>query len=158
MRVGRYTITCSASPYSRKVTEPYPDFGIYMSKYSWEGAISPFWTSGAYLKAAVRARRYPALVVDWPDGGVIEPRLLKQVVNVALSKLRHGKSLDIGCMAGHGRTGTLLACLVARVEHLSARRAIQEVRQRYCKSAIETKKQEEAVGKYVKIMGVRVRK
>ncbi|KKK97778.1 hypothetical protein LCGC14_2649320, partial [marine sediment metagenome] len=34
-------------------------------------------------------------------------------VEICLSKMRQGKWIDLGCNQAHGRTGTLLACLIA---------------------------------------------
>jgi protein-tyrosine phosphatase len=157
VRVGNYVLTCSSFSCRPKDIEPNLDFGIYLSKV-WDSYISPIWTSGAYLKSVAEVRGYPAMIVDWPDGSAVSAEMIKRLVNIALSKLRHGKSVDIGCWGGHGRTGTLLACIIARVEHLPAKAAIEAVRQRYCEHAIESKTQEEAVGKYVRIMGVKIRR
>jgi protein-tyrosine phosphatase len=153
--VGRYVVTCSSAPYGHESAEPKPDFGFYLAKSLWEAKLSHIWTNGSYLKSVAQTRSYPALVVDWLDGSAPRPELLTQLVNIALSKMRHGKRIDIGCNAGHGRTGTLLACLIARVEHLSARVAIAEVRRRYCWLAIENLSQERAVETYVATMGIR---
>jgi protein-tyrosine phosphatase len=158
VRVGRYVVTCSSAPYSHDKAEPKPDFGIYLAKSSWESRLSEIWTNGCYLKSVAEKRSYPALVVDWPDFGVIKVELLAQLVNIALSKMRHGKCIDIACMAGHGRTGTLLACLIARVEHIPAWIACDEVHARYCRYAIENPSQGRLIEEYVAKYGVRTRR
>jgi len=150
VRVGRTTVTCSSyfGNGNSKTLEPIPDFGIYLSTV-WKSKLSPFWTSGAYLKSVARLRAYPALVVDWADVGVVKVNWLRELVEICLCKMRQGKRIDIGCAAGHGRTGTLLACLIAKKEHLSAVRAMSEVYSRYCHHAIETRAQEDLVREYV---------
>jgi len=158
VRVGRFTLTCSAAPYSHDTAEPKPDFGIYLAKSSWESRLSAIWTNGCYLKSVADKRSYPALVIDWPDGAGQRPEILSQLVNIALSKMRHGKWVDIGCIAAHGRTGTLLACIVARVEHLSAEEAINQVHKRYCSYAIENSGQRRAVYDYVAQAGFRIKR
>lgn len=147
VKVGRSSVTCSSLP-DRKSLLPHPDFGIYLS-YLWREKLSPVWTSGAYLKRVTPLRKYPALVVDWRDLGGLDPDLLTELVEICVSKMRQRKWIDIGCHAGHGRSGALLACLISRKEHLTGERAIAEVRSRYCRLAIETKSQEESVKKYV---------
>lgn len=158
MRVGRFMVTCSAAPYSHDNAEPKPDFGIYLAKSSWETKLSAIWTNGCYLKSIADKRSYPALVFDWPDMTGQKPEILIQLVNIALSKMRRGKSVDIGCIAAHGRTGTLLACIIARVEHLSADAAIKEVHIRYCPHAIETPTQTRSVFDYVAKAGFRIKR
>ena len=153
VKVGRSQVTCSSFLYSGGL-DPKPDYGIYMCS-AWRDKLSPFWTDGAYVKRAAALRQYPALVVDWPDMGILKPELLDQLVEICLSKMRQGKWIDLGCNAGHGRTGSLLACLIARKEHLSGDRAIIEVRRRYCSHAIETRMQEEAVRRYIAEWGRR---
>lgn len=150
VRVGRTEVTCSSLGYAfqRSNMEPLPDFGIYLSAI-WRDKLSPFWTSGAYLKRVARLRQYPALVIDCPDMGTLKSDLLSELVEICISKMKQGKRIDIGCTAGHGRTGTLLACLIARKEHLTADEAIAQTRRRYCRHAVETRAQEDAVRKYV---------
>lgn len=48
------------------------------------------------------------------------------------------------CMLGHGRTGTMLACYLAKVQKMSGGDAIQEIR-RLRPGSIETWEQEQAV-------------
>ena len=122
-------------------------FGIYLA-FGWRDLLGKAWTNGSYLKKLALARPYPAMVVDMVDGGVLEYHLLNQVVEIALSKLRRGKRIDIGCHQAHGRTGSILACLIARIEHMNGEDAIKATRSRYCRYAIETKAQEDMVKQY----------
>ena len=148
--VGRFTVSCSSGILLQpeRNAEPYPDFGIYLAPV-WENIVGgKIWTNGSALKKAAELRHYPALVVDWLDMSAPAPELLSRLVDICLSKMRQGKRIDIGCNAGHGRTGTLLAALIARVEHVDGYTAMQSARRRYCKSAVEGRSQEEAVIKY----------
>jgi hypothetical protein len=54
-------------------------------------------------------------------------------------KLEQGKTIHIGCIGGHGRTGMVLAALANVV--LGERDAITWVRTNYCKKVVETKTQ-----------------
>lgn len=63
-----------------------------------------------------------------------------------LERARAGELVEIGCVGGHGRTGTALACLAVLGGQRSAE-AITWVRGNYCPAAVETTAQEEfAIG------------
>jgi hypothetical protein len=63
----------------------------------------------------------------------------KKMVTWMAEQLNEGKRIHIGCMGGHGRTGTVLAALVK--EMTGNEDAGQWVRDNYCKKAIESKVQ-----------------
>ncbi|KKK87023.1 hypothetical protein LCGC14_2757390 [marine sediment metagenome] len=139
--VGKFLVTCSSGMYFSlgRNTEPhpglpYPDFGVYLDS-RWKAKVDG---------------HYPALITHWPDMKAPKPEELTRVVDICLSKMSQGKVIDIGCMAGHGRTGTLLASLIAKVEHLDGVTALREARWRYCSYACETRDQREAVINYAK--------
>jgi len=50
-----------------------------------------------------------------------------------------GKKVHIGCIGGHGRTGTVLAALVSHMT--GEKHATDYVRKHYCKKAVESKSQ-----------------
>jgi len=134
--VGRFVVTCSSGMYLQpgRNAEPHPDFGVYLDS-GWVAIVVGY---------------YPALIVDWPDMTAPKPESLIRLVDICLSKMRQGKVIDIGCSAGHGRTGTLLASLIVRVEHLDGATALREARRRYCSRACETRDQQESVINYAK--------
>ena len=49
--------------------------------------------------------------------------------------------MEVGCLGGHGRTGTALACLAILTGHPAAD-AVAWVRANYCPEAVETVGQE----------------
>jgi len=156
--VGRTSVTCSSLPLTIPCQSlPYPDFGIYLSTI-WSDEISPIWTSGVRVKRVANLRKYPALVANWPDMCGPKPEMLVELVEICVSKLRQRKWVDIGCTAGHGRTGTFLACLLVKKERLDWQEAITSVRSRYCKQAIETKAQERAIRIYAENLERRIRR
>ena len=108
-----------ADPYSRD--EP-PEFGLYLDR-RWQ----PPW-----------AHEH----LDWPDFGV--PGDADQVF-AALGSLhnraRAGQLVELGCLGGHGRTGTALACL-AVLSGSAPGKAVAWVRANYCSEAVETAAQE----------------
>jgi hypothetical protein len=78
-------------PYERQ--DP-PDFGLYLDP-RWQ----PPW-------------EYQCLV--WPDFGVpADPGLVRRALDALLNRARTRQRVEIGCLGGHGRTGTALACLSA---------------------------------------------
>ncbi len=77
-------------------------------------------------------------MVAWPDMGVIPADRLRAVAADIAAHMEDGATVEIACLGGHGRTGTLLAALIANIEGCGATEAILAVRQRYCEHAIET--------------------
>jgi protein-tyrosine phosphatase len=98
------------------------DFGLYMDP-RWE----PTW---------------PAEVIDWPDYG-LPPDSARAATQIraAFSRAKSGESVEIGCLGGLGRTGTVLACM-AVLAGVDARDAVGWVRENYRPTAVETLDQE----------------
>jgi hypothetical protein len=63
----------------------------------------------------------------------------KKMVTWLCNQLHDGKTVHVGCIGGHGRTGTVLSAIVAEVS--DTKDAIQWVRTHYCKKAVESKEQ-----------------
>jgi hypothetical protein len=81
-------------------------------------------------------------VIDWPDGGV--PRDAEAAAGTiveAFEAARDAKRVEVGCIAGHGRTGTVLACM-AVLAGVPAEDAVEWVREHYCEKAVEPPYQE----------------
>jgi Swiss Army Knife protein, DSP-PTPase phosphatase domain len=98
------------------------DFGLYMDP-RWE----PTW---------------PAEVIDWPDYG-LPPDSARAATQIraAFSRAKSGESVEIGCLGGLGRMGTVLACM-AVLAGVDARDAVGWVRENYRPTAVETLDQE----------------
>jgi Protein-tyrosine phosphatase len=99
-----------------------PDYGLYLD-HRWE----PPW---------------PHEYLEWPDFGV--PKSSATVISnltAVLKRARDGESVEIGCVGGHGRTGTALAC-AAVLTGCPPTEAVDWVRNNYCPQAIETPTQE----------------
>jgi hypothetical protein len=106
-------------PYTR---DDPPDYGLYLDR-RWD----PPW---------------PHDYVDWPDFGLPEdPVGLKMKLQAVLRRAQAGERVEIGCLGGHGRTGTALGCL-AVWDGVPSTEAVAWVRQEYCVDAIETADQE----------------
>ncbi len=110
--------TFPAEDYRR---EWLPDFGLY---------LDPKWKPP-----------WPHAHLDWPDFGLPSDNdAFNGALNNLLRRARSGATVEVGCLGGHGRTGTALACLGALA-------GLQEdpvdwVRSVYCPGAIETDVQE----------------
>ena len=63
----------------------------------------------------------------------------KKMITWLCTQLHEGKTVHVGCIGGHGRTGTVLSAIVA--EALEQADAVQYVRKHYCKKAVESKAQ-----------------
>jgi hypothetical protein len=112
-------------PYSRQRPT---DFGLYLDR-RWQ----PPW---------------PHDHVNWPDFGVPDdPAGFRAALESVLTRARAGQRVEIGCLGGHGRTGTALACL-AVLAGSPAEKAVTWVRAAYCPAAVETPAQEAFVGAF----------
>ena len=108
-----------AAPYLRARD---PDYGLYFDA-RWQ----PAWDHGA---------------IDWPDFGVpADTGAVAAALGAVLQRARSGLHVEIGCLGGHGRTGTALACLAVLTGHPAAT-AVAWVRASYCPQAVETPGQE----------------
>lgn len=106
-----------------------------------ERKINAAWRDhGLYLDARW-APTWPATLVDWPDLGLpVDDRAATAAIVDAFERARRGSHVEVGCLAGRGRTGTVLACL-AVLAGVSADEAVPWVRHRL-PGAIETSAQE----------------
>jgi hypothetical protein len=115
----------SADPYLR---DRVPDYGLYLDPH-WR----PPWDHDH---------------LDWPDFGVPESaRAVRDALTVLLDRARDGQQVEVGCLGGHGRTGTALACLAVLSGH-PADQAVTWTRANYCTGAVETPEQEAFVASF----------
>jgi protein-tyrosine phosphatase len=106
-------------PYAR---DKDPVFGLYLDE-RW----SPPWSHAH---------------VDWPDFGLpADPEAFRAALLDLLARARSGDAVELGCLGGHGRTGTALACL-AILAGAPSDAAVAWVRSEYCERAVETPEQE----------------
>lgn len=69
----------------------------------------------------------------------LNPENFRQMIAWVAKRLDFGAKVHIGCLGGHGRTGLVLAALVAHMGVSDD--AIAYVRKHYCKRAVESKEQ-----------------
>ncbi|MFC7619493.1 protein-tyrosine phosphatase family protein [Microlunatus sp. GCM10028923] len=122
---GTTVVAASFTPPAPYLRERPPDHGLYLDQ-----AWSPPW---------------PHDHLDWPDFGVpADTDQLITTLRSVLDRARSGQRVELGCLGGHGRTGTALAVLAV----LAGRRpdeAVAWVRTTYCDRAVETAEQEALV-------------
>jgi hypothetical protein len=66
-----------------------------------------------------------------------DARTFRQLIGWLADAVTAGKKIHIGCIGGHGRTGTVLAALYAALNPAD-KQAIQHVRAHYCPRAVES--------------------
>ena len=121
VELGEVTVYAS-SQHTRKYDDPAPDFGLYLDTI-WKPACL-------------------AYQVEWQDYGLPEylDVAARAIIDV-YNKASQGLWVEVGCIGGHGRTGTALACM-AVLAGMPPKEAIGHVRGTYCGKAIESKSQE----------------
>jgi hypothetical protein len=82
-----------------------------------------------------------------------DPKEFHKMVCWLADRLHAGDKIHVGCIGGHGRTGTLFAALV---KHMTGNEnAIQYVRDNYCEKAVETAEQIQFLVKHYGIKSVK---
>lgn len=106
----------------RRADDPERAYGLYL-----DDAWAPSW---------------PADVTAWPDFGLPdEPEVAARLISAAFLRARGGELVEVGCLGGSGRTGTVLACM-AVLAGVPAAEAVPWVRAAYRPQAVETAEQE----------------
>lgn len=112
------TVVYASSMHDRKAGDEAPDLGLYLD--------------GGWRAAGM------AYTVDWPDYN-IPKKMDKAAYTIidAYNKARKGFWVEVGCIGGHGRTGTALACM-AVLGGMKPKKAVEHVRKTYCEHTLET--------------------
>ena len=106
----------------RREDDPARAFGLYLDEH-W----APTW---------------PADLVAWPDFGLPEePEAAARQIVDAFGRAQRGELVEVGCLGGSGRTGTVLACM-AILGGVAPGEAVEWVREAYRPEAVETAEQE----------------
>ena len=145
VQMGKYKVWLSEVP-GKKWKWEKPDLGVYMA-VPWLSFAGNVLTNGIPLTTMTS---YDIIFISWPDRGIIDKQQLVPVVNKILDYLEEGRQVEIGCFGGHGRTGTVAACVLGIAEHLDGDMAIDEIRKRYCTYAIEGILQEQLVRDFLR--------
>lgn len=109
----------------RRVDDPERSFGLYL-----DARWAPTW---------------PADVIAWRDFGLPEDgESAAQKIQAAFARAHRGEVVEVGCLGGSGRTGTVLACM-AVLAGVPCGDAVAWIRQVYKAEAVETAEQQEWV-------------
>ena len=109
----------------RRVDDPERSFGLYLDA-RWQPSS-------------------PADLIEWRNFGLPEDaESAAQKIEAAFRRARQGELIEVGCLGGSGRTGTVLACM-AVLAGVPQDEAVAWVRRAYKADAIETAEQEEWV-------------
>jgi protein-tyrosine phosphatase len=106
----------------RCIDDPERSFGLYLDA-RWQ----PSW---------------PADLIEWEDFGLPEDaESAARMIEAAFMRARRGELVEVGCLGGTGRTGTVLACM-AVLAGVPPAKAVAWVRFEYNPDAVETAEQE----------------
>jgi Protein-tyrosine phosphatase len=109
----------------RRAETPDRDYGLYLDA-RWQ----PTWNAD---------------VIEWEDFGLpTDSDATAEAIYKAFDRAKRGERIEIGCIGGLGRTGTVLACTVI-LAGVTPGEAVQWVRAHYDPAAVETPEQEEWV-------------
>lgn len=115
------TVIYASSAHDRPENGTAPDFGLYLDSC---------WRPACF-----------ANVIDWADYGLPKRYDLGAYGIIdAFNKARNGLWVEVGCIGGHGRTGTALACM-AILGGMTSAEAVEHVRSTYCSHTIESSSQ-----------------
>jgi hypothetical protein len=110
----------------RRADDPGRSFGLYLDS-RWQ----PTW---------------PADLIEWEDFGLPADAVsAARMIESAFERARRGELVEVGCLGGIGRTGTVLACM-AVLSGILREDAVAWVRASYDDRAVETREQEDWVG------------
>jgi hypothetical protein len=125
----------------------FPDGTLVRTSALADRTVNAAWRGyGLYLDARW-APTWPAEVVDWPDLGTpVDDRDATAAIDRAFEQARRGVNVEIGCLAGRGRTGTVVACM-AVLAGVSEDGAVEWVRQQL-PGAVETSAQQAWVHRF----------
>lgn len=111
-----------------------PDIGFYLDDYWVSGIV----TSPGFTPSFLGPVTGDVIIYPWQDYAAPDNLdEIKRACEWMLSELGAGKFVDIGCIGGHGRTGSLVACLLV-MQGMNPNEAITKVRREYCHKAVES--------------------
>lgn len=109
---------------------------------------------GLYLDARW-APSWPSELIDWPDLGTpTDDVAAARAIRRAFEHARAGAKVEVGCAAGIGRTGTVLACM-AVLAGVASDEAVGWVRHHATPRAVETSAQERWVRRFADLAAIR---
>lgn len=149
VKVGEHEMWATGlfdKPLKSKVVEAEaPDLGVYCDR-QWLAHLGG--VAGLGIDGLVKPC-WPFLVMDWKDMADFDDEIFANLVGNLVALVEEGKRVEVACLGGHGRTGTVIAAVIAKVERLSAKDAIDGLRKRYCSKAVESYTQEDSIYRFL---------
>jgi len=98
---------------------------------------------GCYAYDQFNPRPNMASFIKWADFGLpyAEIRFVAYELRRMVALAKQGFDVEVGCMGGHGRTGTMLAC-IGTLCGIEPPDAVAWVQKHYCAEAVESDEQE----------------
>jgi len=150
-KVGKQEYTLFGSAFNNRKSKAQAEKAnlcVFLDTHWMDAYSNPIWMNPAMSSklsfGPSTIQETPTIVLDWPDMGVLSIEDLKPVVNHLALALQIDQRIEIGCIGGHGRTGTMMALIMVQLG-CKPGNAIKTIRKDYCDSAIETKKQEDLI-------------
>lgn len=147
---GSLYVTGEGKPVAWKCRHYHKEFvlpnGLVMQASSMTGVVKRRHKApdfGLYLDAGwLSLAEWRSEFIRWPDYGT--PKHAEAAVEAiieAYQRITEGWLVETGCIGGHGRTGTVLACMVVMAGETDPEAAMRYVWKNYCHEAIESKAQ-----------------
>jgi hypothetical protein len=129
-----------------------PDLGLYA-----HGGARPTATrlghlinriTGRPLHAGSWSPVWEVVWIRWPDMGVpVDDGAAVSAIEAAFARAKAGERVEVRCLGGKGRTGTILCCM-ALLAGVPAADAVGWVRDRYDRRAVERRSQHDWVARF----------
>lgn len=98
------------------------------------------------------SRQLPGIYFPWTDGQAVDLLKLDALMEWINPLITAGKKIEIACIGGHGRTGTLVAAIILyRNPEFTPKAVITAVRNLYCNHAVETYAQIKCLYEFVNL-------
>lgn len=152
VKIGKgVTIHCSGSRHKPTWKEQedgadvsLPEIGIFFAsawKPSTDNFVTPKW-KGPHIPVTKEEVDTELAVLDWRDMSVPDnTEMVLEVLQYGMDEAKKGRFVEIGCIGGHGRTGSALAAMLIMQGEWDYEKACTWVWDNYCKHAIETDSQ-----------------
>jgi hypothetical protein len=129
--------------WSKRKEADMPDLGVYFYS-NWIDDEGGVLTSPGMVIPEIPESKVEKILLPWTDGGAPKDYgSMFAVIKHAMKAIEGGAIVEVGCLGGHGRTGTFLGMLLVS-QGVKPGEAIKRVRE-YCDEAIETDSQCELV-------------
>jgi hypothetical protein len=126
---------------SSPVEGKLPTVGVYL--YNGWLPTNSIWTNDGTVVRQMegadedRGLEIRKMYVEWGDMRSVPLSTLALILKYIQEAIEGEEDIEIACMGGHGRTGTLAAA-VCMMYDMGVKEAINHVREEYCKEAIES--------------------